>query len=136
VDMVDAISRAIPVATSPYFIVGFDTFVRILDFDSSYVGKYYTKYADRRQALARLLSTSYLIVAARSGRGASEIASIAAREPLISPERVLHLDFPADLGEMSATEVRSRIRSGRPIAGLVPEAVEHYIQSNGLYAVG
>ena len=134
VDMVDAISRVIPQATSPYFIVGFDTFVRILDVDGRYVDRYCTKFADRCQALAHLLSTSYLIVAARSGRGASEIAGIAAREPLITPDRVLHLDFPADLGEMSASEVRNRIRSGREIAGLVPAAVEDYIHRNGLYA--
>jgi nicotinate-nucleotide adenylyltransferase len=34
---------------------------------------------------------------------------------------------------LSASEIRHRIRSGRPIAGLVPNAVAEAIRNNGLY---
>lgn len=34
---------------------------------------------------------------------------------------------------ISATDVRQRVRDGESIAGLVPEAVEHYIQKHNLY---
>jgi len=37
--------------------------------------------------------------------------------------------------DVSSTDVRARIRAGRPIAGLVPPAVSDYIQRHGLYLV-
>jgi len=41
----------------------------------------------------------------------------------------------ADMPEMelSSTEIRRRVREGEPIHGLVPESVEKYIDSHGLY---
>jgi nicotinate-nucleotide adenylyltransferase len=133
VDMIDAIARAIQGGVSPYFIVGFDTFIRIVDLESRYLSRYNRSFSDRSQPLSYLLSTGRLIVAARSGHGATEIAQMAAREPLISSGRVLYLDFPSDLGERSATEVRNRVRDGASITGLVAPAVERFIESNRLY---
>src|SRR6516165_4032333 len=39
VDMIDPIARARPTAGLPYFIVGFDTFVRIVDRGSRYLAR-------------------------------------------------------------------------------------------------
>jgi nicotinate-nucleotide adenylyltransferase len=39
----------------------------------------------------------------------------------------------APLVDVSATEVRRRVRAGEPITRLVPEAVERYIRDRGLY---
>ena len=136
VDMVDAIHQAYPAAVSPFFIVGFDTFVRILDFEGRYVGRYSRTFLDRSQAFEYLRSSSYLIVAARGGQGESEVSKLVAREPKVAGGHVLFLDFPADLGERSSTEVRERIRSGLPVTGLVPAAVESYIETNNLYSAG
>lgn len=38
-----------------------------------------------------------------------------------------------EVSPLSSTEVRNRIRDARPITGLVPGAVEHYIYLNGCY---
>lgn len=35
--------------------------------------------------------------------------------------------------DISATEIRERLKKGQPLTGLVPEEVERYIRRNGLY---
>lgn len=36
--------------------------------------------------------------------------------------------------DISSTEIRARIKAGKPIESLVPEAVNHFIKAKGLYA--
>ncbi|MFN2400337.1 MAG: nicotinate-nucleotide adenylyltransferase [Gemmatimonadaceae bacterium] len=38
--------------------------------------------------------------------------------------------------QLSSTEVRSRVRAGKPIHGFVSDAVGDYIRKNGLYQIG
>ena len=133
VDMVDALRRAYSHETRLHFILGFDTFERVLDHQGKYTGRYFRKFADRDEALGYLLTDSFLIVANRGGAGSSEVRALIEREPRVPRERVLSLDFPVDLAEQSASEVRSRVRSGRSISGLVPEGVEYYIRQHNLY---
>jgi nicotinate-nucleotide adenylyltransferase len=40
------------------------------------------------------------------------------------------------LDTVSSSEIRERIRSGRPLEGMVPPAVEEYIRRQGLYVTG
>lgn len=40
---------------------------------------------------------------------------------------------PIDAVDVSSTEIRARVRSGRPLRGLVPVLVEGYIREHGLY---
>ena len=133
VDMIDPIVRAFPFGVSPYFIVGFDTFIRILDFESRYLARYDRTFSDRGAALDYLLSNSHLIVASRAGQGKKEISELVAHEYRVPAGRVLSLDFPPDLGERSATEVRKRVREGLPVAGLVAPAVADFIEAHRLY---
>jgi nicotinate (nicotinamide) nucleotide adenylyltransferase len=133
VDMVDALGRVFPPRTDLHFIVGFDTFERVLDLEDRYTKRYYRKLSGRLEALEYLFSKSNFIVAARLGAGLDSIRLLVEREPAVPRDRVLYLDFPPDLGELSATEVRSRCRAGESITGLVPATVEQFIQESRLY---
>jgi nicotinate (nicotinamide) nucleotide adenylyltransferase len=134
VDMIDALERAHSAETDLHFIVGFDTFERVLDREDRYTKRYHQGFSDRLEALDYVFARSSFIVAGRAGAGLHSVRLLVEREPAVPPDRVLYLDFPADLGELSATEVRKRRRTGRPINGLVPATVEEYIQEHGLYA--
>ena len=133
VDMIDALERVYPQETDLHFIVGFDTFERVLDTENRYTARYHRKFSGRVEALEYLFARSSFIVAGRAGAGLDSVRLLVEREPALPPERILYLDFPADLGELSATEVRNRRRAGRPIAGLVPVEVERYIEQYRLY---
>ncbi|PYT04436.1 MAG: hypothetical protein DMF60_15370 [Acidobacteria bacterium] len=133
VDMIDALERVYPRETDLHFIVGFDTFERVLDLEDRYTERYYRQFRSRIEAIQHLSYLSKLIVAGRAGSGLDSVKRLVEREPLLAPERVLYLDFPADLGELSATGVRENRRAGKSITALVPPAVEEYIQTHGLY---
>jgi nicotinate (nicotinamide) nucleotide adenylyltransferase len=135
VDMVEAVGRAHPAQTDLHFIVGFDTFERVIDREDRYTVRYHQRFTDRVEALRFLFAHSRFIVAARAGAGRQQIEQLLEREPAVPRERILYLDFPSDLGEISATEVRRRCSLGEAITGLVPLKVERYIQQRGLYAM-
>jgi nicotinic acid mononucleotide adenylyltransferase len=134
VDMIDAILRLYPAETDLHFIVGFDTFERVLDVNDLYTKRYHREFPGRLEALNHLFERCDFIVAGRSGAGFRNVGLLVAREPSVPSARVSYLDFPADLGELSATEVRRRLGAGLSITGLVPEAVETYLRKHGLYA--
>jgi nicotinate (nicotinamide) nucleotide adenylyltransferase len=133
VDMLDALALAYPSRTELHFIVGFDTFERVLDQKDKYTKLYYRNFIDRNEALEFLLTRSRFIVAGRRGANHKDVYALAAQLPVTLSERVSYLDFPDDLAEQSATQVRLRLREGLSIDGLVPAAVEHYIKERGLY---
>jgi nicotinate (nicotinamide) nucleotide adenylyltransferase len=133
VDVLDALLGVYTEETDLHFIIGFDTFERVLDREGKYTRRYHKGFAGREQALDHLLAHSRLIVAGRKGAGEAEVRALLAGEPERVAERILYLDFPAHLGERSATEVRSLARAGRPVDGLVPQGVARYIKEQGLY---
>lgn len=133
VDMADALSRVYPDGTDLHFILGFDTFERVLDRDGRYFGRYYRKFDNRREALEYLTERSRLIVAGRGASGAQEYEELIDFEPAALRERTAYLDLAADVRKRSATDVRRRIAVGLPIRGLVPEPVERFIHERDLY---
>ncbi|HWP45412.1 MAG TPA: nicotinate-nicotinamide nucleotide adenylyltransferase [Blastocatellia bacterium] len=132
-DMLDALRRAFPDREDFYFIVGFDTFERVIDREDRYTAKYHRVFRDRREALEYLFSQSHFIVAARAGAGYRHLRDLIEGEEVLRADRVHFLDLPVEIAERSATEVRSRLGEGLSIAGLVPEEVEEYINRRGLY---
>lgn len=135
VDMIEAIGREYPGQTDLHFIAGFDTFERVIDREDRYTARYHQRFSDRVEALRFLFAQSRIIVAARAGAGRQQIEQLLEGEPAVPRDRVLYLGFPADLGEISATEVRRRCSVGEAISGLVPLKVELYIRQRGLYSM-
>jgi nicotinate-nucleotide adenylyltransferase len=133
VDMLDPLQSAYSPETDLHFIVGFDTFERVLDFEDQYSKRFYRVFDGRIEALSYLFSKSTFIVAGRAGEGSESVELLVRREQAVQPDRVNYLDFPGDLGDLSATEVRRRRDEELSIHGLVPEAVEQYIKDHGLY---
>lgn len=133
VDMLEAIARVYPAETDLHFIVGFDTFERVIDPEDRYTARYHRRFRDRDEALRYLFARSSFIVAGRTGAGLEHVKQLIECEPGLPRERIAYLDFPATLGEISATDVRNRLVSGAPITALVPAQVERYILEHGLY---
>ena len=133
VDMIDALRSAYPRKTDLHFVVGFDTFERVVDREDRYTRKYHRRFDDRAGALEYLLARSRLVVAGRRGSGEGDIRAMVERDLKGLAGRVSYLDVPADITEMSATRVRDRVRAGLAIEGLVPPAVELYIKEKRLY---
>lgn len=65
-----------------------------------------------------------LVEVAVAGRGA---------EPVQLPAGFRAQPFPIRRVDISATEIRSRVRAGRSIRGFVPDAVAAYVSAHGLY---
>jgi nicotinic acid mononucleotide adenylyltransferase len=133
VDMIYALEHAYPRETNLHFVVGFDTFERVVDREARYTEKYHMTFGDRAGALRYLLSRSRLIVAGRAGAGENDIRSLVEGDMPELAGRISYLDTPIEIGEMSATRVRDRARAGLTVAGLVPPAVELYIKEKRLY---
>lgn len=120
VDTLEEFARRLPEATR-YFLLGEDTFATL--------GQW--------REPARVVALAHMAVLARSA-GRSE-APIGQEEVA---RRVLAIGGggaapPAVLGtrrvDVSSTEVRERVRSGRSIRGFVTERVAQYIDANSLY---
>ena len=135
VDMIEAIGSQYPGQTDLHFIVGFDTFERVIDREDRYTARYHRSFSDRISALQYLFTRSKFIVAARAGAGRKAVGQLLETEPALPREQILFLEFPDELGEVSATEVRRRRRIGEAISDLVPAQVEQYINQRNLYAV-
>lgn len=91
-----------------------------------------------------LLDRCHMVVVSRPTRPASQLRdtlpSLAARmiladsssvTPLPATPSILLVDAPT--APVSSTDVRRRVAAGSPLQGLVPAAVEEYIQKHGLY---
>ena len=124
-DKLELVEQAYPEGTRVYFIVGYDTLARILD------PKY---YPDRDVALRKFFGGAQLLVANRGTMGVEEIKELMNREenrPF--SEKIRPLKIPFSTGQLSSTQIRKRIRSGRGIGHLVPKGILSYIEKRGLY---
>jgi len=77
-----------------------------------------------------LIKLCRLVVAPRLGHTVPDMNSLEEEIPGLS-DRIILLDRPEM--DVSASEIRGRVRQGLSISHLVPEAVESYIKQNRLY---
>lgn len=62
------------------------------------------------------------------------VVSRGAGSASVAPGAVLPLErIESRRVDISATEIRARVRAGLPIRGFVPESIAHYIATHGLY---
>ncbi|MDP9205374.1 MAG: nicotinate-nucleotide adenylyltransferase [Gemmatimonadota bacterium] len=71
----------------------------------------------------RIRALATLAVMRRSGSERSPVGAIADGVTTVSTRRV----------DVSSTEIRERLRTGKSIKGFVPESVERFIEARGLY---
>ena len=79
----------------------------------------------------RVVEQARLLAVSRPGYGDFDWADFYVRNPY-ARGRVDCIESTAI--DISASELRRRLASGAPVAGLLPAAVEGYIRENGLYA--
>jgi len=100
---------------SAYFVIGWDSL-------NSF---------PRWKEPGRIINLCYLVAVPRPGYPRPDIDLLEKSVPGITGRTIL-LDGP--LVDISATQIRERVKKGKKITGLVPEAVENYILENRLYS--
>jgi nicotinate-nucleotide adenylyltransferase len=116
-------------ALQMFFITGADAFAEIAT---------WSRYP-------QVLDMSHFVVVSRPGHPApalvTKLPTLAARMTEQTTERlatanptVFLVNTPTP--DVSSTAIRRRLRAGGSVSGLVPEAVEIYIQQHGLYSHG
>ena len=99
-----------------YLIIGEDSLTQL-----------FTWY--RVQDLLRLV---HFVAAERPGyEGEEGVARLTKAYGSWAAEKIIHAEVPETA--VSSTEIRKRLREGKPIRGMVPMAVERYIYERGLY---
>jgi nicotinate-nucleotide adenylyltransferase len=78
----------------------------------------------------RIVSVATLVVAQRAGEQRLSRAELRELLPGL-PGRVVWVDMPRL--DVSGTELRARVRAGKSVRYLVPDAVAAYIEEHGLY---
>jgi nicotinate-nucleotide adenylyltransferase len=102
-----------------FFIVGRDAAERILTWP----------YPDPAAALQEMFTAFQLLVFRRRGEFTLPALHLLQRYA----GRIHALRLGEDLDHVSSTAVREQAAAGRPLQGLVPEAVAAYIRRHGLY---
>jgi nicotinamide-nucleotide adenylyltransferase len=126
VDKAKALRRLFGEGCKPFFILGYDTLVRL--FDPKY-------YEDMESALQELFGLAEVVFANRSGSGPAEMAGFLDSRPVRPFAEHLHtVELEDSYAAMSSTEARRRIALGLPSArDIVPHAVLRHIHDRSLY---
>lgn len=128
IDKANAIRATYPAGTEIYFIIGYDTLVRV--FDPKY-------YDDLAAELQELFDRSQFIAANRSEHGLTDVEAFLER-PICRPfaDRVHLIELGSFHAGLSSTQVRERLKRGEPIAELVPDEILPLMPLTGLAEEG
>jgi nicotinate-nucleotide adenylyltransferase len=111
--------------TQIYFIVGYDTIVRVLD------KKY---YGARNKALHSLFAQARFLVANREGCEERDIKELfGLEENRAFAARVLPIALPPAMTRISSSQVRQHLAEGKSVHGLIPSKLEEFIRKQGFY---
>lgn len=125
-DKVEALQGMYPKNTQTYFIVGYDTIVRVLD------AAYYT---DREESLRALFSQARFLVANRGACGAKELTELfGLQENRSFAAQVFSLTLSAEQAGISSSEVRRLLAEGKSVRGLIPPKLEEFLRTRGFYS--
>ncbi len=113
IDTVREMVRIYGAAADLYFITGADAIIELPTWREP----------------ERLLELCQFVAATRPGCNGLE--EVIARYGDIGAGRIHRLETP-ELA-ISATDIRERVKQGKSVRYIVPDAVEHYIQKEGLY---
>jgi nicotinic acid mononucleotide adenylyltransferase len=125
-DKVEALHHIYPRDTKLYFIVGYDTIVRVLD---------PIYYKERNDALHTLFSQARFLVANRGDRDERDLKEFFGREenrPFSA--KITSLTLSPALVRISSSEVRSRLAVGKSVQGFVPPKLEEFLLKRGFYS--
>lgn len=110
--------------TEFFFIVGFDTLIRILD------KKY---YRNRKRSLDRLFVESRFLVANREDRAKEAFERLfKQRENIRYRDRVTFFTLPKRFSSLSSSLVRKRMAEGHSVNDLVPISILRFIEKSFL----
>jgi nicotinic acid mononucleotide adenylyltransferase len=125
-DKVEAVHQVYPRDTEIYFIVGYDTIVRVID---------PIYYEERDEALHALFSHARFLVANRGDRDEGDLTELFGCEENRSfAAQIIPLVLSPDVARISSSEVRARLAEERSIKGLVPSALEEFLLRRGFYS--
>jgi len=113
-DTVTELRRKLGESAEIYFILGWDSLVTL----------------PRWHDAPGLLRLCTLVAVPRPGYPCPALKPMEKSVPGVT-QRVIFMDSPRV--DISATDVRERVKGGLPISHLVPEPVERYIKEHGLY---
>ncbi|MBO8141865.1 MAG: nicotinate-nucleotide adenylyltransferase [Firmicutes bacterium] len=116
VDTLRELRRQFGSGVELYFITGADAMLQILQWKDP----------------ESLFELCHFIAATRPGYGLSRLEKVLGPTALRHRDRILPLQVPALA--ISSTDIRRRVREGRSVRYLLPDAVAHYIAKSGLYA--
>jgi nicotinate (nicotinamide) nucleotide adenylyltransferase len=125
VEKLRPLQKHYPASTTFFFMVGFDTVIRIMD------KKY---YRNRNHSLRQLFRKSYLLVANRGEQDKKAFQELLGRpEHRAFRSRVGFFRLPKVFCAHSSSLVRDRIQQGKSVREWVPPIVLPFIQDTGLY---
>ncbi|MCG9127937.1 nicotinate-nicotinamide nucleotide adenylyltransferase [Candidatus Poribacteria bacterium] len=120
IDKITALKQIYPMHTEFYFIVGYDTLVRIFD------PKYYNNI---HEELDTLFSQCRFIVANRKGVSINDIKYFLNQPSFKSYQRYIDfLTLSEYYANLSSTDIRNRINRGDEISHLVPPSISYFLE--------